>query len=611
MIPILEIFEDYTALKDLFIELYEESYLEKERVLTDVSTTEKTFRNYISRINKNDYFEISIVKDLVLLKVKDYYQTEKIYQKLKKNAFYYLNKDETSILNSVLLKDYTPLDELAEKIYLSKANIHKKIESLNDKMKDKKITLKGRTSKGIEIVGAELDIRNLYITGVEDGIKEQSKAVDDLVRLFNLSERESEMTLKLVEVTVARRGKLTETECRLIQELTMEDSVTENYLIEIQSIVEARLGILLETVEAQFIYLNIINRTTNKLSSHQNLRFETEVKTVIYTAIEDIYERYTIRLDKKSFYEESRHHFLLMMNRLKLGIELKQLLHLEHNQNYSFSYTLSAEFRRVISKLYSLEVNDAELDYITIYVRLYLDKIFKVDDIDKILVVCRSGKGTALLLREKIKDVLRLKNVAIDISTDLEMASGEGYDLIFSTITLDRLDEDEYILIEDVLDDDYLKRSMGKLFSIEQGKSCHPPTLQDSIHTDDIYLVDDESDYMPSLKSLIEGLMEERKISKTFIDTIIEREKAGSTLFGRIGMPHAVSDNSSFRVYLQVNQSLKSVYDLIFLLEIPEHINNENQVITLYEEIMKISKDTQKIKILKQLKSREEVIYFL
>ncbi|MFP3470977.1 PRD domain-containing protein, partial [Micrococcus sp. SIMBA_144] len=118
-----------------------------------------------------------------------------------------------------------------------------------------------------------------------------------------------------------------------------------------------------------------------------------EVKTLIHQALDSIHERYTIQLDEIGFYEESRHHFLLMMNRLKLGIELKQVLYMEHKQDYSFSHTLSLEFRTVMEALYSLKINDAEIDYITIYIRLYLDRIFKVNDIDKINIVCRSGKG--------------------------------------------------------------------------------------------------------------------------------------------------------------------------------------------------------------------------
>lgn len=606
-----DIFEDNKALKKLFIELYEESYLDKEEVLIDVSTTEKTFRNYISRINKNEFFEISIVKDLVLLKIKDYYQTERLYQKLKKDAFYYVDKDEMAILESVMMSEYIPLDELAESLYLSKANVYKKIELLDEKLKDKYIHLRGKTSKGIEIIGAEFNLRNLYITSVKDEEEEKQPAVEELMTLFNLDEMEYGLIHNLIRVTVVRRNKLSEAERQLVQELIVEDSITENYLIEIQSIVEAHSGVLLEETEAKFIYLNIINRTTNKLSSHQNLMFEAEVKTLIHQALDSIHERYTIQLDEIGFYEESRHHFLLMMNRLKLGIELKQVLYMEHKQDYSFSHTLSLEFRTVMEALYSLKINDAEIDYITIYIRLYLDRIFKVNDIDKINIVCRSGKGTALLLKEKIKDVFKLQNVRIDISTDLEMDNGVEYDLVFSTITLNNLEPDDYILIEDILDDEYLKRSMGKIFSIQQGKKHQHQTLKDSIKTEDIYLINDDSNYMSSLESLLEELEEDGKISKTFIKTVKERERAGTTLFGRIGMPHAVSEKTVFQVYLQVNQSVKSVYDLIFLLEIPEHLNNENQVIILYEEIMKISKNPQKVKILKQLKSTEEVSYFL
>lgn len=356
--------------------------------------------------------------------------------------------------------DYIKLEDLADKLFISKTTILNDIKKIKSILSKYNLNLISKPYYGIKINGNELSIRKCiseniinrdfenYILGITDEEIEIFKDID-LKKLQEIVLRNvhgyniefSDFGLKnfiihlAIVISRLKSGYTLEDELEILS----DDVVIKNAINLIFKEIQTYFNVNLPTDEKNYIYNHFKSKSTPKLTLKDN----TDEKIITYTKdlLEYIHTHYNFDLRNDTvLLNDLLLHFKSILNSKYYNLnKINPLINtIKSNYPLAFEITLISVENTFKQTIYTF--TEDEIGYISLHIGAAIERYFDNNiNCKKVVIVCGSGYGTSRLLETRLNKVFRDK---LDI---IECLSYNQYlikdlsniDLIISTIPLE------------------------------------------------------------------------------------------------------------------------------------------------------------------------------
>ena len=578
-----------------------------DRLSFEINISKKSIVTYIGHLNNYFNNEMEIYKKgnqfNLLIKNEDHFF--KKLKDLEEELNNKLNKDNSLINNvlSVLLDNHPVLiDDLAERFYVSKDVIHNIINEIRKTSRTYDVKIIGKPNVGLYLSGEEYNIRKLVIDHFPGSVKNISlneKLLNEFLYLskeLKLDNNTYESLKTALKVTIKRIKSNCFMSSKSLNYSYIYESLeykslkfTTDYLKNINSHINSKEEILI-------LVTQLIGRRATFLDEIISSNDEKIINQIITQTIKDVKKYFNIQIDKSLFSKDIRLHIKHLINRLIFNIKIKTDIGLDISSQFPFAFELSKVLGSNISKVANIEVSKDELNYLTIYFSVYLERLEQnLNDIKTIILITQEGLSVKKLLINNISNIFgnTININTIDRYEDLNNIEND-YDLIISTI-INRNSTDKVIYIDNPFDRNLLKSKIEQFLIYKEyliKNNFRKPIILDFVTESDFYIFNDNLYYQQYIDYLADELIKENKVTSHFKYKLNKREKKSNTVTGHLGFPHTGYNGDDICIKIAfLNTQCLDYKDLkiIILVATPDSMKNEYLLIKIYEEILSIA----------------------
>ena len=578
-----------------------------DRLSFEINISRKSIVTYIGYLNNYFNNEMEIYKKgnqfNLLIKNEDHFF--KKLKDLEEELSNKLNKDNSLINNvlSVLLDNHPVLiDDLAERFYVSKDVIHNIINEIRKTSRTYDVKIIGKPNVGLYLSGEEYNIRKLVIDHFPGSVKNISlneKLLNEFLYLskeLKLDNNTYENLKTALKVTIKRIKSNCFMSSKSLNYSYIYESLeykslkfTTDYLKNINSHINSKEEILI-------LVTQLIGRRATFLDEIISSNDEKIINQIITQTIKDVKKYFNIQIDKSLFSKDIRLHIKHLINRLIFNIKIKTDIGLDISSQFPFAFELSKVLGSNISKVANIEVSKDELNYLTIYFSVYLERLEQnLNDIKTIILITQEGLSVKKLLINNISNIFgnTININIIDHYEDLNNIE-KDYDLIISTI-INRNSTDKVIYIDNPFDRNLLKSKIEQFLIYKEyliKNNFRKPIILDFFTESDFYIFNDNLYYQQYIDYLADELIKENKVNSHFKYKLNKREKKSNTVTGHLGFPHTGYNGDDICIKIAfLNTQCLDYKDLkiIILVATPDSMKNEYLLIKIYEEILSIA----------------------
>ncbi|QOA09596.1 PRD domain-containing protein [Staphylococcus aureus] len=578
-----------------------------DRLSFEINISKKSIVTYIGHLNNYFNNEMEIYKKgnqfNLLIKNEDHFF--KKLKDLEEELNNKLNKDNSLINNvlSVLLDNHPVLiDDLAERFYVSKDVIHNIINEIRKTSRTYDVKIIGKPNVGLYLSGEEYNIRKLVIDHFPGSVKNISlneKLLNEFLYLskeLKLDNNTYESLKTALKVTIKRIKSNCFMSSKSLNYSYIYESLeykslkfTTDYLKNINSHINSKEEILI-------LVTQLIGRRATFLDEIISSNDEKIINQIITQTIKDVKKYFNIQIDKSLFSKDIRLHIKHLINRLIFNIKIKTDIGLDISSQFPFAFELSKVLGSNISKVANIEVSKDELNYLTIYFSVYLERLEQnLNDIKTIILITQEGLSVKKLLINNISNIFgnTININTIDRYEDLNNIEND-YDLIISTI-INRNSTDKVIYIDNPFDRNLLKSKIEQFLIYKEyliKNNFRKPIILDFVTESDFYIFNDNLYYQQYIDYLADELIKENKVTSHFKYKLNKREKKSNTVTGHLGFPHTGYNGDDICIKIAfLNTQCLDYKDLkiIILVATPDSMKNKYLLIKIYEEILSIA----------------------
>lgn len=596
---ILQIMDNYQSIK------------QKELAdLLEISRQTLSKNIYLLNNELDQIASISTEDGVYTLDVFDINEYEKILAgKLKRESdFNSTTKRMAYILKRLIgQKEIITIDQLSEEMMVSRGTVSNNISTLRKFISDYEVEIIGKTNNGLVINGEELDIRLIYVNYVMEYFPPElvTDSFKNLLSSYchknDIPAHITRLLTSVIEVSILR--------VRNNQLLKSINPYYENFIKDteffeyIHYLIEENFEMSLSATELDFIVYPL--SVFNQGSGIKKVYNMNKTRHLFNQIIENVEQVFSISISKDQFFDIIRYHLTHLTNRLVMQLDMNDLFFEEVAEKYPSSYAIAEEASRTIADVVGRDVPKAEINYLTLYFEMELSGN-GVPNKRHIAVICHTGMGTALIIKNQLQKVIG-HDVHVTAYSQQEVSDEtlDKYFAIFTTIPLrTRNTKVPVIQMNSIVNDSFVKEQWRK---IEKNSLISDNKLELVISK-----ISANSNYLDLINQMSEELIEANLVDDNFKDSILERENMKSTIFDpTIGMPHALNFKNR-KIVLNFGKYDKDTNDIpkfVFLLAIPNNADEEinNLLLDVYDFIFRISSDSNLIKKLSDVDSEDNL----
>lgn len=470
----------------LNIILNTDGYVTGNELVKMCNVSIRTVRMDIKKINELlEEYNIKINSSVK----KGYYLTENNKERLKENDIiksvwdkeYIAQVPNTPIerqmyiLLKLTMKEYIPVEEFVDKLYISTSTINNDINSIKKWLKENlDLKLNYSLNKGIKLKCSERDKRNIigWIIAKKSNAssvmkncyylfnhKDIVKFTDILFPIINaetkqygyiLSGHSSQFLCNQIFIAI-ERNKLG---------FNLEEDANEIYdeLLPVIMVLKQKIRTQLEVVLPEIEWLNLQLYFKSRQFIYGTDLKNIETKEAIYIInkfINNVFEKFNIDL---AVYPKIKENLLLyvspMINRLKYKHCIVNSIDENVIQTYQAEYKMAMEMLNVVKKELDLNVKLIELSYITMQLASTKDIWNKKL---KTIIVCDFDQSIIDFIKNKIFKFLSEKILFCGFYTYQQFTFGlvenlEDIDLIITTATLAGRTKIPFVIISPIME---------------------------------------------------------------------------------------------------------------------------------------------------------------
>lgn len=584
--------------------------LEELELITN--TTSRTVKKTIQSLNEQMEHVAKIVEDsgVYQLKVIDSKQFELVMNgSLKQQMDFNSSSKRIAVLIDHFMNDqeYIMIDDFSELLDVSRSTVNTDLRNLKQMLEEYDISLIGTPNKGLLMQGKEEDLRMLYLYHAYDYLENTrlSEPLLQLIEELSLSKkldfRTAGLWKKVIRLTLDRiqKGKTLQEAVPYYVNYFAEDPQVE----ELRVTIEEYYSVTLSQFDFDFLCfpLNIFN---NNMVNEQE-REEPVVRQLFQKMMAAIHESVIITVNEEELFKNAQAHFMFLINRIIFRVQAYDILTHEFRNKHAFAYELGDIGIRALADFLKKPQRPAEISYLAIYFELAL-KADTSGNFKEIAIVCNTGKGTALMLKRQLNNVLG-PNIRIAHYSEEEYQSADlnRYFAIFTTIPLAETKVPTTLIkLTDLFNDNWL---LGEWKRIMTSKAASFENIHFNFKS-----LDKQKSYEENLMLMLDQLETEDWISGGFKTYILQKSQEESAVIENgIAFPHGINDHSdqivAFIGFYSEKPSIEEI-ELIFLVAIPENLTMEaeDELLSFYDTIFTISSSTHLRSMVKDITSKEE-----
>ena len=620
------------------LKIIEQSNITTAQSIADkLGVSTKTVRNEIKELNKllKGYALIDNKQGKYILYVIDQTNFYKVIQDLRiQDDFFNSQQNRMSYIFYKLMNSNEPYltDDLAEEMNIGRTTFVGDLKKLRSKIENYGLQIVGKTSKGLFLEGNEIDIRMCLLEDMYGSIYYDYKIDEDIVDLISKICRENAIGnitighfMNFFTVMIDRllnEHTITELDDKY---LSIKSTKTFEFIDKLLDEVENKIPIVIPENERIFLVLPIISmRTPINSQGIKGIEISDETIDLVQEIISLIKKQMNITIMPGDFFDEFVYHMFFMINRVKFGIKIKNPVLEDIKEKYPVAFKMAELSKCLIEDKIKKEVSKDEVGYMAMYFGVFIsENTYKKREIYKVAVICGSGVLTARIISSQLKKILSPES-EIDMYSISEVNTEllNKYDLICSTYKLNCDTNVPIIYIKEIFDENQLKKQIEQ---VKYTEKFEIPILQgiDSIilsllDEEKFFVLDNNVSYKENINFMVDRLSEKGYVDEGFKERLIKREENSTMIFDKhIAIPHVInyeSDNIILSIgvfndtlIIDENRDVK----LVFLLGIPEMLGeNEILLIKIYNEIISIAKDENKLREISKLKNYKDLVLY-
>lgn len=589
--------------------------LEELELITN--TTSRTVKRTIQLLNEQIEHIAKITEDsgIYQLKVIDSKQFELVMNgSLKQQMDFNSSSKRIAVVIDYFMKnqEYVMIDELSELLDVSRSTVNTDLRNLKLTLQEYDISLIGTPNKGLLLQGKEEDLRMLYLYHVYDYLEFSSLSetivllIEELSLSKKLDFRTAGLWKKVISITLDRiqDGKTLQDAVPYYVNYFADDTQVE----ELRVTIEEFYSVTLSQFEFDFLCfpLNIFNNNLieEKVAENQTVR---QLYQMMMTSI---HEAVIITLDEDVLFDNLSTHFMFLINRIIFRVQAYDIFGHDFRNKHAFAYELADIGIRALGDYLRKPHRTTEISYLAIYFELAL-KADSSGKFKEIAIVCNTGKGTALMLKRQLGNVLG-PNIRISHFSEEEYKTKDldRYFAIFSTIPLAETKVPTTLIkLTDLFNDNWL---LGEWKRIIASKAAS----FENIHFN-FKALDNQKSYEENLRAMLNQLKEEQWIDEDFKTYILQKSQEESAVIENgIAFPHGINNQSdqiiAFIGSYQEESSIEEI-ELVFLVAIPVNLTMEaeDELLSFYDTIFTISSSSLLRTKVKKVTSKEEYTQLL
>lgn len=582
--------------------------------------TTYTIKNNIQLLNNElvGIAQIEKEKNKYYLNIYDFEKLEQIMSgKFKKDSDFNSSSKRIAYILSVLIlnSEYHVMTDLAEDLSVSRNTVNNDLKTARTLIEKYDVTIESLTSKGIRLVGDELDKRMIYVNLVQDYFNYRfitEEVINQVLEILNKYQINKETTNRVIKAIDVLKGAI-ESGTFLTQAIPYYTNAAKNSNVvnEIISFFEEYYNITLSQYEIDFLSspFNLTNLNQNNSLIQEKVKYLPEVFDFM---MERINESFVIDLNEETLYSEMSNHLFYLINRSIFYTAPKEMFFGEVEEKYPFPFEIAKVAASSIGKKINRQIHSIEIDYLTLYFEMALRGSALQRDLN-VAIISNTGRGTARLIRRQIDSVVGEGTKFTQFTEeDYSNADLTDYFVIFTTVPLKNPPKGVPIIrISNILSEQWLSNELEKVIT------TNPNLIKETLN--DIYPLDVEKNYHENIIGMMDKLHNDGLIDREFKSRIIRREEKQKTIYGNgIAFPHEVNPDShhiilALGVFMEEYEANNEEVKIVFLLAVPENLtmNNEAKLLELYDLIFRLANDINFKKDLSSITSRIEVIEYL
>lgn len=578
-----------------------------EAVSFQLNISERTLSNYVIQIN--DYFDSSIhiqkKHGKYALIVNDNQQFKTAFQKLRSDMRlleYERELRRAQLFHQLVNQEKTIIDELAEKLHLSKSVIHNIINDLKEIALTYSVDIIGTPNVGLRVRGNEFNIRKMLINQFYRYYTEFPtpeyliNQIEDIKKIYHLDEESVSRLTASLNVMLIRLDKGYPIDYKLNIDQKIFESEDYSNFSALTQFIASEYAPPNTNNEILLLVMQVLGRRASIVDDIISNTDQTLLTLIIQNTIDDISNDFKIKIDENLFSKDIKLHLKYLINRVIFDIELHNDSLGDVQQKFPLAFELSKVLAKNIEKFVKVDVPINELGFLAIYFSIFLEELNeKLSAIKKIAIITDQGLSTSKMIRTNLKSIINQENETnIFMHEEIDKSNFADYDLIISTIKVNRL-FNKLIFIEDILDKKLLKLKIEQFLiykDVSREIMINQNVLLDYFNEDDVLYINQDMSYREAIEYLSNQLINEKKVDSEFMERILKREQDSATISNYLGFPHSTHNYQDIHFKIAIlkngvtdNKDIK----IIVLMAIADSYENEAMLIRLYEEILSLS----------------------
>ncbi|WP_233879504.1 BglG family transcription antiterminator [Virgibacillus halodenitrificans] len=618
-----------------------------EALASTIQVTARTIRNDIRDINKvvqkkggsikstrGIGYELEIVNDEAF---------KSFLQEVARSVNTSTNKTlETSearinwIIRILLLeKKFIKLDDVADKLYISKSTLQNDLIEVRKILASYNLTLESKPYYGVKVQGKELHVRfclseylfnrNSFTINMKNELNNilSKQEITSIQNIILEKVRENEIEISdiglnnlIVHFAIA---------CKRIRDrnyISLAPKDFEGIYSQIEYevakdiVTEIEVALDVEFPKTEIAYIGIHLLGTKKIAKTNINRqeFESFVKSELRDVIKEIISKIDHRLglrlrEDKELTIALGLHLKPAINRLQYGMNVRNPMVEEIKINYPLAFDAAILAGQILNERLGINIDEDEAGYIALHISaaMYRENVNR--NVKRCIIVCASGVGSAMLLKYKLQSTYNQIEIVDTIDYyRLEETPLEEIDFIITTIPIDKDLPVPVIIINTILGTKDLSKIEGFLQNKNENKASF-------IHEELIFLQKDFQTREEVIKYLVNELEMANHVDHTFSESVLERERISPTSFGNlVAIPHPMEPQTTetFCTICTLKRPIDwggNRVQFICLLSVGE--NKAPDLRHMYDILIEIIEDEQKIKRLLNCNEKKKFVALL
>ncbi len=506
------------------------------------------------------------------------------------------------------VKNYFTSEQIAERMNVSRATVVRDIEKIDAILSNKDLRLERKAHYGYKVIGDEKNIRRaflefvlnseLYLEPAND-YSEFSKSFDIdnfkavlIEQLHDNNLKMSDIALNNVinHVKILIFRALSNNYITNKQKKCVLEEAYHKISLKIATWINEEYKVCLPVAEIDLLAIHISGKASiEKISEQEKQGLISQIDEILQSLDEEFFTDFSHDNELK---EALLLHMFPLLNRMYNNLKLENPLINEVYTQYANVFLVAFRFNEHIERKYGFRLSIDEIGYLTMHFATHFERAKKesIAQFKRIVVVCNTGGGSARLLELKLESVFPNALIVTSSVNELERFKREPPDLFLTTIPIDiSFGEIPVIHIKQVLNENEISR-IRDIASLKVYRQPISNSVLDllELFSEKFFYHKVTMNYDKLIETLAKDLISEGYASQGFDQSVIEREKKFTTIYGNgVAGPHALKlegsrDSISVAIYDKPLEWEGRIVQIVFLINlVPGHL-------FLYKEISKL-----------------------